>query len=346
MALTWSWAHPIVGEEGAHDADNAIAVPTGPPAATDRVRAPSLPGRAEATMHVDLITLKLFVAVVEEQSLAKAAEREHIAASAVSKRIADLEKSVKVQLFRRHRTGLQATPAGQAFLHHARVLMRDLAQMDSEVGDYARGARGSVRVFANNSAMVQYLPGDLSRFLALHPLIRVDLEEAISPDIVRAVADDVAEIGIFGGNISAARLTVLPYRQDRLVVVVPAKHPLRKHASVRLGAVLPHDLVGMQEGSSIDALVVKAAADLGRPVKLRIRTAGFDAIGRMVQAGLGVAIMPELVAQSYRASLKIAAIPLQEPWAIRRLDLCVRDIASLSAAARLLVDHLTRKQGG
>ena len=221
-------------------------------------------------MPIDLLTLRLLVAVVEEQSVAKAAGREHIAASAVSKRIADLEKTLKVQLFRRHRTGLQPTPAGHALLHHARVLMRDLAQMDSEIGDYAQGARGSIRVFANTSVMVQYLPGDLSRFLAEHPLIRVDLEEAISPLIVRAVADEVAEIGIYGGNIPAPGLTVLPYREDRLVVVVPPKHPLRGRSSVRLSAVLPYDLVGVQKGSSIDALVVKAAADLGRPMKLRI----------------------------------------------------------------------------
>ncbi len=101
--------------------------------------------------------------------------------------------------------------------------------------------------------MVQYLPDDLSRFLTQHPLVRVDLEEAISPLIVRAVADGVAEIGIYGGNIPAPGLTVLPYRQDRLVVVVPARHPLRRHPSVRLDAVLPYDLVGVQKGSSIDA---------------------------------------------------------------------------------------------
>ena len=154
-------------------------------------------------MNIDLLTLKLFVAVVEEQSVAKAAEREHIAASAISKRIADLEKAAKVQLFRRRRTGLQPTPAGVVFLHHARVLMRDLAQMDSEVGDHAKGVRGSVRVFANNSAMVQYLPGDLSRFLAAHPLIHVALEEAISPLIVPRRRRGAADIGIFGGNVPA-----------------------------------------------------------------------------------------------------------------------------------------------
>ena len=294
-------------------------------------------------MNIDLLTLKLFVAVVEKQSVARAAEREHIAASAVSKRITDLEKAAKVQLFRRHRTGLELTAAGRAFLPHVRVLMRDLAQMDTEVGGHAQGVRGSLRVFANNSAMVQYLPGDLSRFLAAHPLIHVSLDEAISPDIVRAVADGIADVGIYGGNVTAPGLTVLPYRQDRLVVVVPPSHPLRKHASVRLRDVLGYDLVGMQEGSSIDLLVTRAAADLGRAVKLRIRTAGFDAISRMVQAGLGIAIMPQLVAEGYRSSLKIAAVPLQEPWAIRRLDLCVQDMDALPPAARLLVDHLIRR---
>ena len=294
-------------------------------------------------MHIDLVTLKLLVAVGEEQSVAKAAAREHIAASAVSKRIADLERAAKVQLFRRQRTGLEPTPAGHALLHHARVLMRDLAQMDSELGDYAEGVRGSIRISANISAMVQYLPEDLRGFLAQHPLIRIDLEEAISPVIVRAVADGVAEVGIYGGNISAPGLTVLPYRQDRLVVVVPPKHPLRGRAAVRLAAVLPYDLVGVQKGSSIDSLVLKAAADLGRPVKLRVRTSGFDAIARMVQAGLGIAIMPKLVADSYRSTLGLAAIALQEPWAARRLDLCVRDVDSLTAAARLLVTHLTRR---
>src|SRR5262245_6341243 len=184
--------------------------------------------------------------------------------------------------------------------------------MDSELGDHAEGVRGHLRVFANNSAMVQYLPGDLSRFMTSHPLIHVALEEATSPVIVRAVADGVADVGIFGGNIAAPGLTVLPYRQDRLVVVVPQTHPLRKQSAVRLRAVLAHDLVGMQEGSSIDVLVTKAAAELGQPVKLRIRTAGFDAIGRMVQAGLGVAIMPQLIAESYRSSLRIAVVALQE----------------------------------
>src|SRR5687768_785992 len=202
-----------------------------PPLKATPVRSMGAERIMRTVVHIDLLTLKLVVAVVEEQSLAKAAEREHIAASAVSKRIADLEKAVKVQLFRRQRTGVQPTPAGHAFLHHARVLMRDLAQMDSEVGDWAQGVRGSLRVFANNSAMVQYLPGHLSRFLALHPLIQVALDEGISPAIVRGVADGTAEIGIFGGNVAAPGLRPVPRR--------PGPLGPRLHAEPRAGPERP-----------------------------------------------------------------------------------------------------------
>lgn len=294
-------------------------------------------------MRIDLLTLKLFAAVFEEQSLAKAAEREHIVPSAISKRIADLEQTLKVELFYRHRTGLQPTPAGHALMHHARVLMRNVSQLESELGEYAQGQRGYVRVYANISALVQYLPGDLSSFLSQHPLVKIDLEEATSPVIIRAVADGIAEVGIYGANITARDLLQLPYRRDRLIVVVPLGHPLSERESVRLSDVLPYDLVGVQKNSSIDTLVIKAAADLDMPVKLRIRVSGFDGISRMVEAGMGVALMPDPIAQNYMPKMAIKAIGLDEPWAARQLNICVRGMESLSGAAALLVQHLTKQ---
>ena len=190
--------------------------------------------------------------------------------------------------------------------------MRNLAQLETELGDYEQGLRGSIRIFANISAMVQYLPEDLSRFLTQHPLVRVDLEEAISPLIVRAVADGVAEIGIYGGNIPAPGLTVLPYRRDRLVVVVPARHPLRKHPSVRLdrGAAL-------RPRGGAEGQLESTRSWSGRPP-----TSGQPGEAPDPDVGLrrGEPDGPrrarrsrscrELVAQSYRASLKLAAVPL------------------------------------
>ncbi len=295
-------------------------------------------------MRIDLLTLKLFVAVFEEQSLAKAAEREHIVPSAISKRIADLEQTLKVELFHRQRTGLQPTPAGHALMHHARVLMRNVSQMESELVEYSQGVRGNIRIYSNISALVQYLPADLSSFLSLHPLVKVDLEEATSPVTIRAVADGIAEIGIYGANIPAPGLLNLPYRRDRLIVLVPRGHPLSEQESVKLADVLPYDLVGVQKNSSIDTLVIKAAADLDITVKLRIRVSGFDAVSRMVEAGLGVALIPDIIAQNYMPKMAIASITLDEPWAARQLNICVRDMESLSGAASLLVQHLSKQQ--
>ncbi len=206
-------------------------------------------------------------------------------------------------------------------------LLRDLAQMDSEVGEHARGVRRAAsRLFANNSAMVQYLPGDLSRFLSVASADPGGAGGGDQPGHrPRAVADGVCR----HRHLRRQRAR----RPGSPCCPVPrgpagrgrprSGHPLREAAvSARLTAAPAYDLVGMQEGSSIDALVTQVRRpNWASAVKLRIRTAGFEAIGRMVQAGLGIAIMPQLIADSYRSSLKIAAIPLAEPWAVRRLDL-------------------------
>src|SRR5208282_385628 len=163
-------------------------------------------------MNIDLVTLRLFIAVCEETSIAKAAEREGIAASALSKRMSDLEASLKLSLFHRHRKGLQPTEAAHALLQHARTLMRDIAQMETEIGEHQRGLKGTIRIQANVWAILQYLPGDLSSFLEEHPMVRVEVEESISSATVQAVESHAADIGIIGSNVPAPGLQVLPYR--------------------------------------------------------------------------------------------------------------------------------------
>jgi DNA-binding transcriptional LysR family regulator len=295
-------------------------------------------------VRIDLLTLKLYVAVFEEQSLAKAAARENLAASAISKRLADLEQMLHVKLFIRKRAGMFPTPAGQALMHHARTIMRNVVQLETELVDYSEGMRGNIRVYANTSAMVQYLPGDLSSFLAVHPHVRVDLEEATSPVTLQAVTDNNAEIGIYGDVIQPPGLHWMPYRHDRLALLVPPGHPLGQHSSVRIAEALAYDFVGTPKDSSIDMAVVKAASDLGVPFRMRIRSSGFEAISRMVDAGLGIAIMPERVAQSYAKNSEVRAVVLDEPWAARQLMICVRSMESLAPAAAAFVAHLTRHQ--
>ncbi len=290
--------------------------------------------------RIDLLTLELFVAIVEEQSIARAAERRHMAASAVSRRISDIEERFQVELLRRHSKGVAVTPAGQALLEHAHAILGNIAQLETELTGYRQGKRGHIRVCANKSAILESLTGELSAFLDQHTLVRIDLEERISPGIIRAVVENQADIGIFGGNIPAPELEVLPYRKDRLVVLVHRDHPVALLPRARFTDLVDHDFVCLERGSSIEALCVRAASELDKRLKIRIRIGGFDAILQLVQARMGVGIVPEEITRNRTSLENIVVVPLDEPWSIRPLVLGIRDYAALPPVTKLLVDHL------
>ena len=288
----------------------------------------------------DLLTLALFVAIVEEQSISRAAEREHIAASAVSRRISDLETMLGVDLFKRHSKGIELTSAGNALLHHARAMLSMAVQMENELKDYQSGLRGTVRLAANKSAILQTLPADLAAFLERHPLVRIDLEEAISPSIIRSVIDGNADIGVYGGNIAAPGLKTILYCQDELVVVLPSNHPLAERTTLQFAELIECDFVCLERGSSIETLCQQAAAELGHTMRLRVRVGGFDAQLCMIAAGLGIGVVPRLVAARSAAVTGICWVTLEEVWTKRPLNICINTRTELPVAARLLVEHL------
>jgi DNA-binding transcriptional LysR family regulator len=292
------------------------------------------------TAKIDLLTLQLFVAIVEEQSIARAAERKNIAASAVSRRISDIEELFQVELLHRHSKGIEPTPAGFALLEHARIILGNMAQLETELSGYRQGKRGHIRVCANKSAILESLADELSSFLEQHPLVHIDLEEKISPDIVHAVVENRADIGIFGGNIAGQELEVLPYRSDRLVVLMTRGHQLAGRKSVRFRDLIDHDFVSLEKGSSIETLCMKAAADLGKQLKLRIRVSSFDALFRLVDAEMGLGVVPLEILRDRYGLEKFVSIPLDEPWATRDLVMGVRDYKSLPPVTKMLVDHL------
>lgn len=293
-------------------------------------------------MKLDPVSLRLFVAVMEENTIAAAAEREHLAPSAVSRRLAELEDSLSVNLFTRSNRGTEPTAAAYALLNLARGVLNDLDSIASQMREYGAGLRGHVRVVANISAITQFLPTQLQRFLARHPAVDVRLQEQISTEVARMVAENAADIGILNAGHYGDRVTLLPYRRDELVLVVPAGHALARRRSVQLADALPYDFVGAHPGSAINNLLHRAAAAAHASVRLRIQVTSYDALCLMVAAGLGVGVMPRGSAQLYRGALAIKAISLNEPWAQRELSLCVRALEALSPVARQLVDHLAR----
>ena len=293
--------------------------------------------------RMDLTSLQLFVAVCELGSIGKAAEREFIAASAVSKRLSDLEAALDTPLLYRHTRGVDLTPAGQSLLHHARSVLFSLEKMQGELSEYAAGVRGHVRVHASISAIVQFLPEDLGTFISQHPEVKIDLEEHLSTEVVRAVQEGAADLGICNTADGIGKLQTLPYRQDRLVMIVPRGHVLGARDAMAFEESLDFDHVGLHSNSSIYLAMRDAAAQAGRTIKLRIHVTGLDAMCRMIHNGLGVGVMPQRAFELMHGVGELESVALTDAWASRQIALVARDFSSLPVTARLLVDHLTAR---
>ncbi|CDS50091.1 Transcriptional regulator [Polaromonas sp. CG9_12] len=291
--------------------------------------------------RIDLTSLQLFVAVCELGSIGKTAEREFIAASAVSKRLSDLEALLSTPLLYRHTRGVDLTPAGESLLHHARSVLFSLEKMQGELSEYADGVRGHVRVHASISAIVQFLPEDLGNFIRQHSEIKIDLEEHLSTEVVRAVQEGAADLGVCNTVHGIGALQVRPYRHDKLVLIVPKGHVLLAQKALHFEAALDHDQVGLHSNSSIYLAMRQAAAAVGRTIKLRIHVTGLDAMCRMIHNGLGVGVMPQRAFELMHGVGELESVTLLDHWADRRIELVARDFSTLPLTARLLVDHLS-----
>jgi DNA-binding transcriptional LysR family regulator len=301
------------------------------------------PSERNFARRVDLTSLQLFVAVCELGSIGKAAEREFIAASAVSKRLSDLEAALDTTLLYRHTRGVDLTPAGESLLHHARSVLFSLEKMQGELSEYADGVRGHVRVHASISAVVQFLPEDLGRFARSNPEVKIDLEEHLSTEVLRAVQEGAADLGICNTAVLSQghELQVRPYRQDQLVLIVPRRHLLARRKAIAFGETLEFDHVGLHSNSSIYIAMRDAAAFHGETIRLRIRVTGLDAMCRMIHNGLGVGVMPRRAFELMHGVGELECVRLTDDWAMRSIDLVARDFSTLPVTGRLLVEHLT-----
>lgn len=291
-------------------------------------------------MRYDLSDLRLFVAVAEAQSLTRGAGRAHLAPSSASHRLQRLEAALGTALFVRRARGVEPTRAGEALLRHARQVFARLEQMHADLAPFAAGVRGHVALWANTHATHGFLPGDLAEFLRANPQVGVTLEEHTSPEIVMAVARGEVEVGVVAERVEGAEVELLPYRADRLVLITPAAHPLAAQASARFADVLEHPFVMLHAGSAIHTFTTNAAAALGRHLDVRIQVRSFEAVCRMVGAGVGLGLVPRSAVTTGGLCEPPTVVELDEPWAQRDLQVCVRRRSALSGFAAALVDSL------
>ena len=300
-------------------------------------------------MRFDLTDLKLFVHIAESGSITAGAQLAHLALPSASARIRGMEEALDIPLLQRGRRGAELTEAGRTLLHHARAIARQVEDMHADLAEFSTGLKGQVRLLCNTSAMTEFLPEALAAFLAGHPQLSIDLEERLSRDIVQAVADGAADIGIITDAVDSSGLQTLPFRDDPLVLVMARSHPLAKRLarkrSMSFADALDCDFIGLAGDSALQQYAAEQAARLGRRMHCKIRLRSFEAMCRMAASGAGLALMPAAaVARSAsNDSSALRVVKLEDDWADRKLLLCMRDQAALPAYARALVTALRRQ---
>jgi DNA-binding transcriptional LysR family regulator len=293
-------------------------------------------------MRFDLVDLQLFIAVAETRSITNGAHRVHLALASASERIKGLEQALGVSLLTRGRRGVELTPAGESLLDHARIVIHNVETMRGDLLAFARGVKATVRFLANTSALSEYLPKTLAAFLKEHPHISVDVQEHESGDIARAIVTGAADLGLAAEHALPDNIERIPFSEDRLVLAAPREGELLNRRQVEFAEVVGRDFIGLITSSALHAHVSGHAARLGARLRFRARMNNFDAIGQMVAAGIGVAVMPEVAAKRCAQSMKINVIRIKDGWANRRLAICARSFRALPKPAQQLAEHLRK----
>lgn len=292
-------------------------------------------------MDFDQLDLRLFHAIAQLSSITRAAEAQHLSLPAASARVKALEGHAGVPLLHREARGVSLTPAGEAFLHHARGILRQTEQLRAELHEYARGLRGHVRIHANTTAVTDILPAVLPAFLKAHPKVNVELQEKQNPEIALGVLDGQADVGIVSTRMDTPGLRAIHFSTDCLVLVVPRGHRFARRKSIAFADTLDEPHVGMHAGSTIRDQLARVTAHIGRPLRLRVELSSFDAVCRMVAAGVGIGVVPEMSARRHAQDLPLVQVQLTDGWRVRERYVLVREGETLPAYAQSLIETLT-----
>lgn len=291
-------------------------------------------------MLFDLTDLRLFIHIAELKSLTRSAVRMHLSLAAASSRVKELEARLGMRLLYREHKGVQLSPAGETFLFHAQQFMQQVERLKSDMQQYNNGIKGHIRIFANTTAVTEFMPEVLGTFLARHPHVNVTLEERLNQDIVRGIQEGTADIGITAGAIPSLGLEVINFSTDRLVLATARMHPIASAQHITFAETLEYEHIGLHDGSTLQHFLDRIASESGRCLKLRIQVRGFEAMCRMVEANVGIAILPQSAALRHSRTMQLALLELTEPWAIRERSIVVQKLDALPLYARELVDFI------
>ena len=288
-------------------------------------------------MRLDLQTLRYFVSVITEGSIAAAAKKQNISPSAISKRLSDAEAMLGVTLFERTARGLEPTTPALTVLRHATRILQDVRMIEDDILDYTRGGMGNIRVASTMSAVCLHLPDALRSFSERYPRVGFQIDELNSAEIVNSVRDQKHDIGFAFHSGKDDDLEFIPFVTDQLAVVMPSDHGLATRSDLRFDEVLSYDLVGLRPGSDLSRRLETEASRLNATLRVRTRISSFDAALQLVGAGLGVSIMPLGYIGLLGQPDRFRAIVLKDDWAARQIWMTLPRRGYISEPTRLFV---------
>lgn len=289
-------------------------------------------------MRFDLIDLRLFLNVYKAGSITGGAALSNLTLQSASERIRGMESELGVQLFSRSRKGIKLSDAGYSLVNHANTVLQHIDHMRSELHQYGKGLRGHIHLLCNSSAQSEFLPGLLGAYLLAQPTISV--KEMLSKDIVAAIKNQTASLGIVNDSTALNGLASLPFRDDELVVIAPSTGPWADIEQTALKDIVAAEFIGLSEGSALQEYIEDYARKLGCRLNYRVRMATFDAVMQIVNGGVGIAVIPRRAAERCYVNHNCKIIRLSDSWADRKLILCARDFADLPGYVKTFVDYL------
>ena len=294
-------------------------------------------------MHFDLVDLRLLAAIADAGSLSKAAASFPIALSAASNRLRHFEERCGLTVFQRHADGMDVTPAGRLVLDHAHDVLRSVESLKDTVRGLTGQRRITLRLAGTTVANSTFLPAALGPFLGDYPEVDLQLVEQNSSDVLQSVQAGLADIGVLDGNLATSNVTSLPFRHDKLVLLVPAGHPLAHSRAIQLKEALDYPFVCLPPERAMQRFIEEMAMQSARPLKIRVRAPSFSAIAQLVAENAGIAMLPEVAATRYLNDLPVATVALENAWATRELRIFIRAWDTLSTHARQLVTYLSER---
>ena len=255
--------------------------------------------------HFDDKDLRLVLAIDRCGNISEAARSVHLAVSSASARLTELESRLDVRLFERRSHGVRTAPAGEVFVRHARKMILEAEALVSDTERFRR-SQTTLRVASNVNALASFLPGDIGRFMTMHPALSVTLTHfSRASELLAHVALGESDIGVTAFSGDFAGLRFFPYDTDRLTILCP----------------IEYEYIGLTSDFALERVVEEKAAEAGLTPRIRMRV-GFYATARLlVTTGVGFTIQP---AGCVPADFSGAMLELDETWSLRELKLCVR----------------------